>query len=125
MKKVLSLIFVCMLLLCLCACRNACACCKSCTCGKCDTQSTEPSTTVDLSKAQMSAALQKLNAAYKEAYALALSDDGTIAADETTTASEFTFRFGANGDTCEITAYPSDFDFTGTFANGTWTVTSN
>lgn len=77
-----------------------------------------------VAKAQESAALQELAAAYKEAFALAIAD-GEIAANEAVTVNDFTFTFGADGDTCTASAYPTDFGYTGTFADGKWTLTES
>ena len=73
-------------------------------------------------KAQESAAQQELVAAYKEAFALAIAD-GYITDTEAVTVNEFTFTFGADGDTCTASAYPTGFGYTAAFADGAWTLT--
>lgn len=74
-------------------------------------------------KAKESAAKQELVNNYKEAFAEAISD-GYITADEAvTTDGDFTFTFGADGDTCAATAYPTGFGYTATFDDGAWTLT--
>ena len=82
-----------------------------------------PTFTGVVDKAQASAAQQELVAAYKEAFALAIAD-GYITANEEVTVNDFTFTFGADGDTCTIAEgkYPAGFGYTATFANGAWTV---
>lgn len=75
-------------------------------------------------KANESAELQKLSAAYREAYALAIADNGTVDADETVTASGITFKFGANATTCTITDGAPE-GYTCTFNNDAWTVEKN
>ncbi len=71
-------------------------------------------------KAQQSAAIQKVSAAYKEGFALAISD-GYITANETATVGNYTFTFGANGETCTVALATAD-GYTYTFNNGAWTV---
>ena len=79
-----------------------------------------------VAKAQMSAATQEITAAYKEAYANALGDDGIITTDETATAMDFTFKFNVDANnklTCVPTVYPSNWGYTGVYADGAWTLT--
>ena len=83
-----------------------------------------PTFTGVVDKAQESAALQEMTAAYKEAFALAIAD-GYITDGEAVTVNEFTFTFGADGATCTASAYPTDFGYTGTFAAGKWTLTES
>ena len=78
-----------------------------------------------VAKAQMSAATQEITAAYKEAYANALGNDGIIATDETASAMDFTFKFNVDASnklTCVPTDYPDNFGFSGSYADGTWTL---
>ena len=77
-----------------------------------------------VAKAQASAAMQKVSAAYKEAFALAIADDGAIAANETATVGNYTFTFGANGESCTVALATAD-GFTYNFANGAWTATKS
>ena len=76
-------------------------------------------------KAQISAEQQNVTSAFKDAYAQALLTDGEIAADEEATSGGYTFKFGANAATCEITAGndTSKYSYTYNTTNKTWTVT--
>ena len=73
--------------------------------------------------AQESGEMQKVTAAYKEAYALALTNDGAItAADFGTdgiTVSGYTFKLDTDGKTWKL-ADSTDFSYT--YSNGAWTV---
>lgn len=74
--------------------------------------------------AQESAAMQKVTAAYKEAFALAIAGDGAITANEAVTVGDYTFTFGADGDTCTVALATAD-GFTYSFADGAWTASKN
>lgn len=74
-----------------------------------------PTFTGILNTAHESAALQEATAAYKDAYGVALSDDG-YAKSETETANGFTFVWDADGK-CTVTA-PADFGYTVTVTDG-------
>ena len=72
-----------------------------------------------VTKAQQSAALQQLTAAYKEAYAIAMSDDG-VANEALVEAAGFQFNFSSG---VKIVKVPSGFDYgASTFADGKWTI---
>ena len=86
--------------------------------------------------AHKSAALQEATAAYKEAYAIALSDDGEIDTDDNAVitpaveggaaavegieASGFIFKVTVSGTTVtwNVVEYPTDFDYNVTIENG-------
>ena len=79
-----------------------------------------------ITTANESGAMQKVSAAYKEAYALAFKD-GAITNGEVVTADVFTFKFtvDANGvvtdcDVCTTSTDKYDYDFDG----GKWTATT-
>ena len=84
--------------------------------------------------AQESAEMQKVTAAYKEAYALALTDDGSITADDFDTTKEaegsavvyegitvsgYTFNLDDDGKTWEVD-HTNSFGYK--YENGAWTV---
>ena len=77
--------------------------------------------------ANASAEMQKVAAAYKEAYALALAD-GAITDDESKSAGDYTFKFDVDATTGaitpSITAGSDTTKYTYTFANGAWSVTA-
>ena len=79
-----------------------------------------PTFTGILNTAHESAALQRATAAYKDAYGVALSDDG-YAKNETKEANGFTFVWDANG-ACTVTA-PADFGYNVSVSNGVVSVT--
>ena len=82
-----------------------------------------------VTKAQDSNALQEATNAYKEAYALALADDGKIDATDTAingtnnVINGFTFTCNANG-TISFAGYPADFGYTAAVTDGKVTVTA-
>ena len=77
-------------------------------------------------RANKSAALQEVTNAYKEAYAIALSDDGIVTGnseEETVGEWKFTFTMTNNALGVQVTAKPSKYSSTNfTFASGKWTV---
>ena len=80
-----------------------------------------------IDNAQESAEQQKVTSAFKEAYAEVLISDGEIKADETSSSySGYTFKFGADAATCEITAgQATGYTYTYDGTNHTWTVEKN
>ena len=79
-----------------------------------------------VAKAQESAATQKIAAAYKEAYALALEDG--LEADETAESMDFTFKFNVDADnklTVSVEGYPTSYGYTAAYSEGKWTLTKN
>ena len=74
-----------------------------------------------ISKAQESAAQQKLANAYKEAYALAISDGYITDADVDIEVGGFKFAF-INAETVTVEC-PEGFGYTADFAAGKWTLT--
>jgi len=67
-----------------------------------------------IEKAQESAARQELVNAYKEAYALAISD-GYIKANDEVTVNDFTFKFTADNSAAATVTVPGDFGYTATY----------
>ena len=77
-----------------------------------------------INAANESAAMQKAAAAYKEAHALALTDDGKFTAGEQEEANGFTFTFDANGNVTAVSV-PEGFGYSVSVANGKVEVEAN